>query len=257
MKIKRVATWYRRLLSLRYRVRLEGVDVLEQEGAKLLLPNHQATVDPQILFAHLYRYLAAVPLVSASYYEIGLLTPLFKRMGTLPVPDLERGRAGAAAAALLHEAVLDALRAGKHVVLYPAGQIAAGGSERIRNKRLAWQICRQFPPGARVIGTRVRGLWGSSWSRAASGRSPRFLTTYLKGIFYALANLVFFLPRRNVVISFHDITDEARACAAGDRAAFNDYLEQFYNLPGPDPLTRVRYFFWQGKEGMTEGKKKK
>ncbi|MDR2129822.1 MAG: 1-acyl-sn-glycerol-3-phosphate acyltransferase [Odoribacteraceae bacterium] len=248
--MKRVAALYRYALSLRYRVHLEGTGVLLEEGTKLLLPNHQALVDPQILYAHVYRYLVATPLMSVDYFEIRLLQPLFKRLGAIPVPNLERGRAGVAVAAGLHERVLEALQEGKHVLLYPAGQIAAGGSERIRNKQVAWQVCRRLPAGTRVIGVRVRGLWGSMWSRAGNGKSPHFLPTYLKGIFYVLVNFVFLLPRRAVLISFHDITGEALEEATRGRAEFNAFLETFYNSPAPDSLVRVRHLFWQrGRRG--------
>jgi long-chain-fatty-acid--[acyl-carrier-protein] ligase len=245
MNIKRLASLYRRVLSLRYRVHLHGTDLLDATRPLLLLPNHQATVDPQILLAHLYRYIPAVPLVTATYHDIPLLRPLFKRLGAIPVPDLERGRTGIAEATNLPSTVLDALHAGRNVLLYPAGQISTSGLERVRNKRLAWEICRHLPADALVIGIRIRGLWGSSWSRASTGRTPPFLATYLKGILYALANLLFFLPRRTVRISFHDITPDARAHATLSRATFNTYLESFYNLPGPDPLSCVPYFFWQ------------
>jgi acyl-[acyl-carrier-protein]-phospholipid O-acyltransferase/long-chain-fatty-acid--[acyl-carrier-protein] ligase len=242
--LRLVAWLYRHALAARYRVRLEGTGVLVGEGPVLLLPNHPALVDPQILYAHLLRYLEASPLVSESYLAIGPLRPLFRRLGAIPVPDLERGRAGATAAAVLHEVVVDALRAGRNVLLYPAGHLADGTLERLGNKRLAWEACRRLPAGARVIGARTVGLHGSIWSRAGSGRTPSFFATYARGILYLLANLIFFLPRRDVSISFHDITGEVLERAAGDRVAFNAFLEEFYNLPVVTP-GRARYFFWQ------------
>ena len=69
VKTRHVAGVYRRVLSLRYRVRVEGEQVLRGEGARLVLPNHEALVDPQILHAHLYRYLVARPLISARYFN--------------------------------------------------------------------------------------------------------------------------------------------------------------------------------------------
>ena len=95
------------------------------------------------------------------------------------------------------------------------------------NKQGAWQVCHQLPEGARVVGMRIRGLWGSMWSRAKTGRSPNFAWTYLKGIFYVLANLLFFVPRRDVTITFEDITDDAVRYAAGGTATVQSFFGEF------------------------------
>lgn len=247
--IRLLGLLYRKALALRYTVRLEGTEVLQGNETLLILPNHQATVDPQILFAHLYRFTTAVPLVSAGYTDIGILKPLFNYMGVIPVPDLERGRKGVELVAQLHDVVLDALNRQKNILIYPAGQLAGQGDERIYNKQTAWQVCCQLPENTRVIGVRIRGLWGSIWSRAWTGRSPNFVVTYLRGIGYVLANLIFFLPRRKVSVSFHDITAEALNKAGEGRQAFNHYLETFYNAPGTDPLLFLKHFFYFPRSG--------
>ena len=243
--MKQLARIYRLLLSLRYRVTLEGTEVLRGEEPLLILPNHQATVDPQLLYAHLYRYTVAFPLVSEMYTRIGILKPLFKQMGAIPVPDLERGRSGVEEASRLDRIVLNALREGRNMLIYPAGQLASQGYEKIYNKQTAWKVCRELPAGTRVIGVCIRGLWGSMWSRARNGRSPDFLTTYLKGIFYVLANLIFFLPRRRVSIHFHDITDSALQRATEGRQLFNHCLESFYNAAGEEEALFLKHFFFK------------
>ena len=50
-----------------------------------------------------------------------------------------------------------------------------------------------------------------------------FAWTYLKGIFYVLANLLFFVPKRDVTIIFEDITDDAVHYAAEGRQPFNRF----------------------------------
>ena len=87
--------------------------------------------------------------------------------------------------------VVDALASGHNVLLYPAGQLTNSGLEHVGNKQGAWQVCHQLPGDARVVGMRIRGLWGSMWSRARTGRSPNFAWAYLKGIFYVLATCYF------------------------------------------------------------------
>ena len=165
-------------------------------------------------------------------------------MNAVRVPDLEKSRRGVEIVAGLHQVVVDALAAGHNVLLYPAGQLTNSGLERVGNKQGAWQVCHQLPEGTRVVGMRIRGLWGSMWSRAKTGRSPNFAWTYLKGIFYVLANLLFFVPRRDVTITFEDITDDAVRYAAEGRQPFNRFLESFYNAPGEEQPLFLKHFFY-------------
>ena len=238
------AAIYCYLLALRYRVKLEGTELLTSSSTKLFLPNHQATVDPQLVFAHLYRYTKASPLVTEAFCKVWVLKPIFRLMGVVSVPDLEKSRKEVEVVANLYKNVLEALAHHHSMLIYPAGQLAGQGYERIYNKQSAWQVCRQLPEGTRIIGVRIRGLWGSMWSRAWSGESPDFLWTYLKGIFYVLANGIFFLPRRNVTIRFYDITDTGREKAAEGRQEFNRYLEGFYNAEGAEPVLFLKHFFY-------------
>ena len=243
-----VAAFYRRALSLRYRVTLEGADLLDSGRATLFLPNHQAVVDPQLLFAHLLRRTSASPLVTEAYFRIPLVAQVLRMVGAVRVPDLEKSRRGVEEVARLSGRVVKALGEGKNVVIYPAGQLTNSGCESVGNKQGTWQVCDQLPEGARVVGVRIRGLWGSMWSKARTGRTPDFLSTYLKGVFYVLANGVFFLPRREVSISFHDITREVREHVTGGRKELNRYLESFYNAPGEEPAREIRHGWWQRRE---------
>lgn len=235
---------YRWLLALRYRVKLEGTELLRDEKTTLFLPNHQAAVDPQIIFAHLLKYATASPLVTEGYCRVWVFRPIFSLLGVVCVPDLEKSREGVRVVAGLHERVIEALASGRSMLIYPAGQLTRQGYERIYNKQSAWQVCRQLPEGTRVIGVRINGLWGSMWSRAWTGKSPDFGWTYAKGIFYVLANGIFFLPRRRVTIQFYDITSEVREHASEGRRGFNEYLESFYNAGGAEPVLFLKHFFY-------------
>ena len=235
---KVLAAFYRGVLSARYRVRLEGAGLLAERRATLFLPNHQASVDPQIVCSQLLRYVDVSPLVTEGYFKIPVVAQVLR------VPDLEKSRRGVEIVAGLNRVVVDALAAGHNVLLYPAGQLTSSGLERVGNKQGAWQVCHQLPEGTRVVGMRIRGLWGSMWSRAKTGRSPNFAWTYLKGVFYVLANLLFFVPRRDVTITFEDITDDAVRYAAEGRQPFNRFLESFYNAPGEEQPLFLKHFFY-------------
>ncbi|WP_018336130.1 lysophospholipid acyltransferase family protein [Butyricimonas synergistica] len=244
-RYKRVlAAFYRGVLSVRYRVHLKGEELLKEPRTTLFLPNHQASVDPQIVCSQLLRYTDVSPLVTEGYFKIPIVAQILHLMGAVRVPDLEKSRRGVEVVAGLSKVVVDALASGRNVLIYPAGQLTNGGLERVGNKQGTWQVCRQLPDGVRVVGVRIQGLWGSMWSRAKTGKSPDFLWTYLKGIFYVLANLIFFVPRRDVTITFEDITEEAIRYTAEGRQPFNRFLESFYNVEGEEKKCCLKHFFY-------------
>lgn len=72
---KVLAAFYRGVLSSRYRVRLEGTGILADRRATLFLPNHQASVDPQIVCSQLLRYVDVSPLVTEGYFKIPVVAP--------------------------------------------------------------------------------------------------------------------------------------------------------------------------------------
>lgn len=227
----RVGAW---MLGRRYEVRLEGAECLEGPGPYLVLPNHPAMVDPMIVATALLD-IPLRPLVDERFFRAGPLTRLvLHALRAVPVPDLaarhgKDGRADAAGAArALAGLVPDALAAGGSVLLYPAGHIqTAEGRDDIGNRRLAWIACQSLPPGARVVGVRTSGLWGSVWSRAGRTESPPFVRTLLwSGLLWLFA--VPFMRRRRVTLRAEDLTERAAEWARLPRSEFNRRLESWY-----------------------------
>ena len=65
MGVVRFILWamFRLLISLRYRVRVHGVEqVRNSKEGTLILPNHVALVDPPLVFTSLWRALKPRPL---------------------------------------------------------------------------------------------------------------------------------------------------------------------------------------------------
>ena len=227
----RLGAW---ILGRRYEVVVEGDSCLDGPGPFLVLPNHPAMVDPMIVATALRR-IPLRPLVDERFFRAGPLTRLvLHALRAVPVPDLaarrgDGGRAEAAdAARALSALVPGALASGGSVLLYPAGHIqTAQGQDAIGNRRLAWIACQSLPPGARVVGVRTSGLWGSVWSRAGRNASPPFVPTLLKSaILWLFA--VPFTPRRRVVLHLEDLTDRAAAWSTLPRPDFNRRLEEWY-----------------------------
>ena len=250
--IKTLLTWLtklvtfivRNIIRLRYRVTLSGTEVLKTDNAILFLPNHQALIDPIILISNIYGFKTVLPAISSKYYDFFLFKPFFENWGAIRVSDLEKGNRDINVLKDISRATLKGLRRGKNMVLYPSGQIANQGYERIANKKSAHVLVSRLPEKTLVIGVRIHGLWGSMWSKAKTGKSPDFFLQLLKGVFYIIVNLIFFLPKRKLEIEFVDITIPARKIALNGRKEFNLYLEQFYNEKGEEHQLFVPHFFF-------------
>lgn len=234
-------------LSLRYRVDITGLDLLNKDGSYLILPNHQALVDPQIVVSQLWRKIRIVPVVTESMYNVPVLHTLLKRINALSVSDLSAGSRDTDVLKTVTAKISTSLKDGNSVLLYPSGQIAGQGYEKIFNKKSAHNLVLDLPHDTRVIAVRIRGLWGSMWSRAWEGKSPNLIKTYLKAIGFIIANLLLFCPRRKVFIELEDITDFAKERASINRKTFNDGLENFYNKYGDEPVLFQKHFFYTSK----------
>ena len=235
------------ILSSRYKLEIKGQEILNHEGGALILPNHQALADPQILVSYLFKYRKTVPVVTEGIYNTPLIHYFFKFIQAVPVSDLGAGSRDTDVMKTISQGVTKALDKQRFVLLYPAGQISGQGYEKIFNKKGAWQIAKQVPENSRIIAVRIQGLWGSMWSRAWLGKSPNLITTLLKALWIVLANGIFFVPRRKVTIEFIDITNEARKMASYDKLTFNNFLESIYNAKGEEPVLFLKHYFYAQK----------
>ena len=235
---------YKILLSLRYKVKVKGIDVLKRDSPFLILPNHPAFVDPQILFSEIYRYTKVSPVVTDLYFQKPILKFIFRWLDSIHISHLEGDAHDMKVLEKTVKSVTKALKNKKSVLLYPAGRTAGQGYEAILGKQSTYHIVSSLPPGTKVIAVRIRGLWGSMWSRAWEGKPPDFFWTYGKAIFYVLANLIFFLPRRKVTLEFEDVTQIAQKNARKDLRDFNTFLENFYNKYGEEKALFLKHFFY-------------
>ncbi|TRX70446.1 AMP-binding protein [Carboxylicivirga sp. M1479] len=231
------------VLSARYRVTVKGTDLLKNNETKLFLPNHQALMDPILLFAHLHKYTTAVPVILSSYYDMPVVKHLFKAWGAVRVSDLEAGSRNTNVLEQIVTSVDRGLEMNNNVVLYPSGQIAAQGYERIINKQSAQKVVQNMPATCKVLAIRISGFWGSRWSKAWIGKSPAFVPTLIKTLGIVLSNLLFFMPRRKLTIEVVDITQEAKDKSQIGKSEFNRFLEKVYNVNGEEQVSFIKYHF--------------
>lgn len=242
--LKFTAFTVRTILRFRYKIIITGSGVFEKDTPKFILPNHQALIDPFILVSHLYRFTTVTPVISAKYYDLPVAKSFFRQLDAIRVSDLESGSRDTQVLKMISRSVYKGFRRGRNIVLYPAGQIAGQGFEKIFNKKSAHHIVSKLPDGVQVIGVRISGLWGSIFSKARSGKSPDLFIQLFKGIFFLVANLIFLLPKRTVTIEFENLTDIAKEKAAEGQKPFNSFLENFYNVNGEAKANYLKHYFF-------------
>ncbi len=259
MIVKFYGAFYKFILTRRYKVTITGIDLLKAKGAKLILPNHQSHIDPQIIAVETLKYAEIVPVIGERFFKIPIIKFFLKKWDAIPVSDFKRGNRDPNALKTIFSEVIKAFHKEKTVIIYPSGQLQEMGLEKIKNKQCAHAVVSGLSDSTRVIGLRIKGLWGSSFSYAWNGKFPAFLPTLLKGIAYFFSNLVFLCPRRNVSLEFVDITEEAKKKSLNERHTFNAFLEEFYNKKGIEQPTYIKHFFFfpKSKRKLPESIKKK
>lgn len=163
----RFVTWV--LVNALYRVRVDGLKNVPDEGAALVVCNHVSFMDPLILMASVRRPMRFV--MYYKIYDIPVLRFVFRTAKAIPIagrhedPQLmERA----------FEAVDEALARGEVVCIFPEGGITRDGS--IQNFRPGMDriLARRPVP---VVPLALRGMWGSIFSRRDSAlhraRLPR------------------------------------------------------------------------------------
>jgi long-chain-fatty-acid--[acyl-carrier-protein] ligase len=232
------------LVSLRYRIRVKGLENIKEREGAIVLPNHPAEIDPVIVILALWKKLRPKPLVVDHFYYLKGFRFFMEWVGALPLPNLDTGANKWKAAQLkkLFARVVDELKKGHNFLIYPAGKLKVTGQEVIGGSSFVPNLLQEYPD-AHVVLVRTSGLWGSRFSRAVTGKVPSFGGILWEGAKILLKNGVFFAPRREVLIE----VEEAPASfpRQGSRMEINRYLEAWYNQKGPEPRILISDKFWK------------
>lgn len=271
-----IGSLLRIILALRYRIRVTGLDTIAQHenGASgiIFAPNHPGLMDPPIVYSVLAGSRPR-PMSDAGLLQ-GPLGALIKAaVNPVAIPDLSK-HTGRAALDSINQGLAQVgvtLKRGDNVLFYPAGRIYRGDRESLGGNSGLQRIL-EAAPDARLVLVRTTGLWGSTSSFAGAGGNPDLSRFLLRGLVTLLGNLVFFTPRREVLVELTrarilPATDSTRTAENGpiedisnkrvhnalqgrevllpaERKAMNAALEDFYNARCRPPLYVPR-FFWQ------------
>ncbi len=254
----------RTCIALRYRVQIEGLEDVKPknpEAGTLFLPNHPAEIDPIFMMVVLWKPFRPRPLVIQYFFEMAMVAPFMRlvRALSMPLMDGSANKWKVHQVEKLFEEIVDGVRRKENFLMYPPGRLKLGAEEVLGGCSLTHSLLQEVPE-ANVVLVRTYGLWGSSFSRALTGKVPPFGKMLVHGVKHLLKNGLFFMPRRKVFIEFE--VSETLPLDRG-RLALNQALEKWYNAKGDD-LLLVSYLFWKkslpevkvSKEGQLIHKKR-
>ena len=246
MFILHVLYWmFRAVISLRYRIEVIGLSNItkSKEQGILFLPNHPAEMDPLILIRTLWRRFKPRPLVVEHFYYVKGLRFFMDLVNVLPLPTMDlSNKWKERQVEKLKKKILTKLGKGENFLIYPSGKLKLTPDELIGGASLVPDLIN-LDRTMKIVLVRTTGLWGSTFSRAITGASPDFVKTLWHGFKTLLKNGIFFAPRRHVKIEFEWAPSDFPR--EGDKIQINEWLENWYNKEGPEPLKLVSFLFWK------------
>lgn len=251
-----IALWFR------YRIKIKGLEKLTPEalsrsGGIIFLPNHPTYfIDPIVATLSVWPKFPIRPMiVEYMYYSPGVHW-LMKFMDALPIPNFvtSSNSVKRKKSDKVFQTIVNELKAKKNFLVYPAGKVKHTSLEAIGGASGVHRILQEAPQ-ANVVLVRMKGLWGSSFSRALTGKAPPLGASIKEGLKTILKNLIFFTPRREIIVELEPAP--ADFPFEGTRLEMNKYLENWYNQPdglskqkGEHPgesLVLVSYSMWGEK----------
>ncbi len=237
------------LLSLRYRIKVKGLEAITKEKLPystgiLFLANHPAEIDPCILLRVLWPKFRARPVAIDYLFRQLVVGYLLELIGALPIPNFDNSSNSFKRRQIdkTYERIFHLLDQQENLLIYPAGGLKNDAEEVIGGASGIHNIV-QKKPEINVVLVRTTGLWGSSFSRALTGKTPELGKAFFHGFKVLLKNGFFFTPRREVEVEC-SLAPADFPRQAG-RLELNRYLEKWYNSPAPEPLNLVSYSFWK------------
>jgi len=248
------------LFSLRYKIEIKNAEVLKDPRLKgrgiLVLPNHVAEIEPFMLLSAIGSNFELRPLVTERFYYYPFASFFMKLVRAKPVADFDNAvnEFKLKGAEKLFNDVVSDLNNGAHILMYPASALKVTPDEKVGGRSLAHSTI-QHAPNTEIVLVRITGLWGSLFSKAYTDEAPDFWSIMGRGITIILKNLLFFTPRRKVLIELSIPSEDFPK--NGTKTEFNRALEEFYNqypdledkekIHKKEPVTQVPFYFWSKK----------
>ena len=216
----------RMIVSLRYRIQVRGWDnVVDSKPPILFLPNHPGFIDPVLIFSILFRQFRPRLIVFEGNFPRLIRVLLVRLLRVVEVPDLSRPsqEARQRTEGAVAE-VIAGLRRGESFILWPSGRVQRDGVERLGSVRALTDLLVAVP-NATVVAIRTRGIWGSMFSFARTGKLPELGPCLVRGALILASNLALLTPRRPVSITLEEI--DRNRLPKLDRELVNRWFEDW------------------------------
>lgn len=233
-------------MSIRYDVEIKNLPEFKEGENYLVLPNHIAFVDPVLIWCIFRPYIKIRPVATSDFSKNPFLGWIFRLMETITIQEIEKWKEKDQDN-MIKEALknlIQALKEWDSVLLYPSGRLMGQGREYIWGKKSAYLTVQSLEKNTKILTVRTTGLWGSRWSNAWDWKAPSFFWNVLRAVWYFIANLFFFTPRRKVVVDVVDQTSSLKKECKKWLEAFNQWLEDFYNKNGEEQVSYIKNYFY-------------
>lgn len=225
------------VLTRRYRIKINGIDQLEGQSQRtLIIANHPSLIDPAIIISHFWPRFKFRPMI---INEIPFwLKPWARLLNPIFVSQFNKKERKEAL-----EKAISSLKEDKSIYMCPAGQPYTTGLESLGSVRGLTKILQEVPD-IKILLLRVEGLWGSQFSSAATGKFPIVYKVLFSCVSMLLLNLIFFIPKRDIEITFKRIDKDNLPPLEIEQ--INRFFENEFN---PDRKTEkfslVPKYFWK------------
>lgn len=230
---------------------------MNRPGGVLFLPNHPAVfVDPIAAGLGAWSVYPIRPMVVEYMYYTPVAHWILKFIDAIPVPDFASSSNSIKKKKTenVFDQMVQGLDKNENFMLYPAGKTKGQAKEILGGASGIHRILSERPD-TNIVLVRIKGLWGSKFSRYYTGRAADMGGVLKWGIKQILKNLIFFTPRRKVIVEY--VPAPADFPRHGTKLEINRYLENWYNQPDGltaqegehpgDSLVLVPYSLWSKK----------
>lgn len=231
-------------LKLRYRIEVEGEEsvTLNPRFGSLFLANHVAEIDPVILEYVLWPRFHTRPLAVDYLFRNAFVRWFLHSVHSIPVPSVVPGKDPKQTVQRLqkfyHE-VVKGLRKGHNFLLYPSGKLSRNGKEEIINQHSTHVLLHEAGE-CNVCLVHIAGLWGSSFSRYKTGKTPQLSVVFKDALVALLRRGIFFMPKRTVKVSICQI-DYSLVSQFASKQELNTFLMSWFNERQDDLPVEVPY----------------
>lgn len=252
--------------KLRYHIKVKNIEILDQpkptdpKGGWLILPAHPSHIDGSMLVCELAKHGLYVNVWTSevvknfSYFKWCRKRRDVFNFIWVPAAEDNKSPEHAQTIHKLLVRTVDGLREGQNFIIFPSAHAKYFPKNLMKGKSAVNSILKMYPD-VNIVFVRIKGLWGSRFSRSYKSESdtPRTLGNHLAATFKkffrsVLLNGIFFMPRRHVELEF--VLPPKDFPRNGNRIEVNKSIEHVLNagwgIEG-EPIYLVSEYFWKNE----------